>query len=157
MHQPLFEEKGGLLTPKANANAICMETNADWTITLTNIRLGNLCYAIRIFCVSGVLGSGQTGPEWPIFHPPRLARIIFGISVAIIGAIDIVTSWPQVLKLFARGSTPGSLGPRPCGSPPGCRGLDRVVASLLPPIICGIVHPIPSIPSLRLPDSPASP
>lgn len=101
MHQPLFEEKGGLSTLKANATAICIEAIADWTITLTNIKLGNLRYDILIFTVSGVLVGGQIGPRIAKFLPPRLTKIIFGISVTTIGAIYIVTSWPQVLKLFA--------------------------------------------------------
>ena len=100
MHQPLFEEKGGLSTLKANATAICIEAIADWTITLTNIKLGNLRYDILVFTVAGVLVGGQIGPRIAKFIPPRLTKIIFGISVTSIGAIYIVTSWPQVLKLF---------------------------------------------------------
>lgn len=100
MHQPLFEEKGGLATLKANATAICIEAIADWTITLTNIKLGNLRYDILIFTVAGVLVGGQIGPRIAKFIPPRITKLIFGISVTAIGAIYIVTSWPQVIKLF---------------------------------------------------------
>lgn len=101
MHQPLFEERGGLATLKANATAICIEAIADWTITLTNMKLGNLRYDILVFTVAGVLVGGQIGPRIAKYIPPRITKIIFGISVTTIGAIYIVTSWPQVVKLFA--------------------------------------------------------
>lgn len=101
MHQPLFEVRGGLATLKANATAICIEAIADWTITLTNIKLGNLRYDILVFTVAGVLVGGQIGPRIAKYIQPRIAKIIFGISVTTIGAIYIVTSWPQVVSLFA--------------------------------------------------------
>jgi uncharacterized membrane protein YfcA len=101
MHQPLFEERGGLATLKANATAICIEAIADWTITLTNIRLGNLRYDILVFTVAGVLVGGQIGPRIAKYVHPRITKIIFGVSVTAIGAIYIVTSWPQVMKLLA--------------------------------------------------------
>jgi uncharacterized membrane protein YfcA len=100
MHQPLFEERGGLSTLKANATAICIEAIADWTITLTNIKLGNLRYDILAFTVAGVLVGGQIGPRIAKYIHPRITKIIFGISVTAIGAIYIVTSWPQVVKLL---------------------------------------------------------
>jgi uncharacterized membrane protein YfcA len=100
MHQPLFEEKGGLATLRANASAICIEAIADWIITLTNLKLGNLRYDILIFTVAGVLVGGQIGPRLARFLPPRLTKVLFGISVAFIGAIYVVTSWPQVMRLF---------------------------------------------------------
>lgn len=101
MHQLLFEERGGLATLKANATAICIEAIADWTITLTNIKLGNLRYDILVFTVAGVLVGGQIGPRIAKYIQPRITKIIFGISVTMIGAIYIVTSWPQVVSLFA--------------------------------------------------------
>jgi uncharacterized membrane protein YfcA len=51
--------------------------------------------------VAGVLVGGQIGPRIAKYIPPRITKIIFGISVTTIGAIYIVTSWPQVVKLFA--------------------------------------------------------
>ena len=101
MHQPLFEERGGLATLKANATAICIEAIADWTITLTNMKLGNLRYDILAFTVAGVLVGGQIGPRIAKYIPPRITKIVFGVSVTAIGVIYIVTSWPQVVKLFA--------------------------------------------------------
>lgn len=101
MHQPLFEERGGLSTLKANATAICIEALADWMITMTNMKLGNLRYDILVFTVSGVLVGGQIGPRIAKYLPPRLTKLIFGVSVTSIGGIYIVTSWPQVLKLFS--------------------------------------------------------
>ncbi len=100
MHQPLFEERGGLATLKANATAICIEAIADWTITLTNIKLGNLRYDILLFTVSGVLVGGQIGPRIAKYLSPRLTKIVFGLSVTMIGAIYIVTSWQPLLELF---------------------------------------------------------
>lgn len=100
MHQPLFEERGGLATLKANATAICIEAIADWTITLTNMKMGNLRYDILAFTVAGVLVGGQIGPRIAKYIHPRITKVIFGISVTTIGAIYIVTSWPQVVKLF---------------------------------------------------------
>jgi uncharacterized membrane protein YfcA len=100
MHQPLFEEQGGLTTLRANATAICIEAIADWCITITNIKMGNLRYDILLFTVAGVLVGGQIGPRIARFFPPRLTKVIFGVSVASIGAIYVITSWPQVLAMF---------------------------------------------------------
>lgn len=100
MHQPLFEEQGGLTTLRANATAICIEAIADWCITITNIKMGNLRYDILLFTVAGVLVGGQIGPRIARFFPPRLTKVIFGVSVASIGAIYVITSWPQVVALF---------------------------------------------------------
>ena len=100
MHQPLFEERGGLATLKANATAICIEAIADWGITLTNMKVGNLRYDILVFTVAGVLVGGQIGPRLARFFPPRLTKVIFGVSVASIGFIYIVTSWPQVVAML---------------------------------------------------------
>lgn len=100
MHQPLFEEKAGLSTLRANATAICIEAIADWVITLTNIKMGNLRYDILVFTVSGVLVGGQIGPRIAQYLPPRITKLIFGLSVTTIGIIYIVTSWPAVLKIL---------------------------------------------------------
>jgi uncharacterized membrane protein YfcA len=100
MHQPLFEEQGGLTTLRANATAICIEAIADWCITITNIKMGNLRYDILLFTIAGVLVGGQIGPRIARFFPPRLTKVIFGVSVASIGAIYVITSWPQVLAMF---------------------------------------------------------
>jgi uncharacterized membrane protein YfcA len=101
MHQPLFEVKGGLATLRANATAICIEAIADWTITLTNMKLGNLRYDILVFTVSGVLVGGQVGPRIAKYLPPRLTKVIFGLSVTTIGAIYMVTSWPSVIAIWS--------------------------------------------------------
>ena len=100
MHQPLFEEQAGLMTLRANATAICIEAIADWTITLTNIKLGNIRYDILVFTISGVLVGGQIGPRIAKYLPPKITKIIFGISVTSIGMIYIVTSWPAVTKIL---------------------------------------------------------
>jgi uncharacterized membrane protein YfcA len=101
MHQPLFEVQAGLTTLRANATAICIEAIADWGITLTNLKVGNIRTDILVFTVAGVLVGGQIGPRLAKYFPPRLTKVIFGVSVASIGAIYVVTSWPQVVGLFA--------------------------------------------------------
>lgn len=73
---------------------------ADWVITLTNLQLGQLRYDVLVFTVAGVLVGGQIGPRLARFLPARGTKIVFGISVATIGAIDVVTAWPQVLALL---------------------------------------------------------
>jgi len=101
MNQPLLEERAGLMTLRANATAICLEAIADWTITLANIKLGNIRYDIIIFTVSGVLVGGFIGPRIAKFLNPRLTKTVFGIAVCSIGFIYMVTSWPSVMKILA--------------------------------------------------------
>ena len=97
MHQPLFEAQAGLRTTKSNASAICIEAIADWLITLTNINLGNIRYDILIFSVSGVLVGGQIGPRIACILPARCVKTVFGICVAIIGALYVITSCQSLI------------------------------------------------------------
>tara|TARA_B100001939_G_scaffold219657_1_gene189074 strand:+ start:2362 stop:3042 length:681 start_codon:yes stop_codon:yes gene_type:complete len=100
MSQPMLEEKAGLMTLRANATAILLEACADWIITATNLKLGNLRFDILIFTVSGVLIGGVIGPRLAKYLNPRIMKIIFGISVTTIGFIYIVTSWNDLLEML---------------------------------------------------------
>lgn len=92
IHQPMFEHDAGLATKKANASAILIESLGNWFITLLNIKLGNINYEILIFSASGVLIGGQIGPLISPYISDRILKIIFGISVSVIGLIYIITS-----------------------------------------------------------------
>jgi len=92
IHQPMFEHDAGLSTKKSNASAILIEALGNWFITLLNIKLGNIDYEILIFSASGVLIGGQIGPLISNHISDRVLKVIFGISVCIIGVIYIITS-----------------------------------------------------------------
>ena len=102
LHQPLFEQTGGLRTKSANATAIAVEAIADWTITLVNLSLGNLRFDVLVFSVSGVLIGAQLGAAISPYVPDRLLKTIFSLCVLSIGLIYIITS----LKMFAVGPLP---------------------------------------------------
>lgn len=97
MNQPLLEERAGLMTLKANATAICLEAIADWTITLSNIKLGFIRYDIAAFTVTGVLVGGVIGPRIARYLNPRAAKATFGMAVCFIGFVYIMTSWQDVV------------------------------------------------------------
>lgn len=92
IHQPMFEHDAGLATKKANASAILIEALGNWFITLLNIKLGNINYEILIFSASGVLIGGQIGSLVSNYISDRILKILFGVSVSIIGLIYIITS-----------------------------------------------------------------
>ena len=97
IHQPMFEHDAGLATKRSNASAILMEALGNWFITLLNIKMGNINYEIFIFSASGVLVGGQIGPWISNYISDRMLKIVFGVSVSIIGVIYITTS---LQKLF---------------------------------------------------------
>jgi uncharacterized membrane protein YfcA len=97
IHQPMFEHDAGLATKKANATAILIEALGNWFITILNIKLGNINYEILIFSASGVLIGGQIGPLVSNYVSDRILKIIFGISVIMIGFIYIYTSLLKIL------------------------------------------------------------
>jgi uncharacterized membrane protein YfcA len=97
IHQPMFEHDAGLATKKANATAILIEALGNWFITLLNIKLGNINYEILIFSASGVLIGGQIGPYVSNYIPAKILKILFGISVSLIGIIYIITSLNSLL------------------------------------------------------------
>jgi uncharacterized membrane protein YfcA len=92
IHQPMFEHDADLSTKKSNASAILIEALGNWFITLLNIKLGNINYEILVFSVSGVIIGGQIGPLISDYISDIILKIIFGVSVSIIGLIYIVTS-----------------------------------------------------------------
>ncbi len=97
IHQPMFEHDAGLDTKKANATAILIEALGNWFITLLNIKLGNINYEILMFSASGVLIGGQIGPYVANYIPQRILKVVFGLSVSLIGLIYIVTSLQKML------------------------------------------------------------
>lgn len=97
IHQPMFEHNAGLATKRSNASAILIEALGNWFITLLNIKIGNINYEILIFSASGVLVGGQIGPWISNYISDRMLKIVFGVSVSIIGVIYITTS---LQKLF---------------------------------------------------------
>lgn len=98
IHQPMFEHDAGLATKKANATAILIEALGNWFITLLNIKFGNINYEILFFSASGVLIGGQFGPLISNYVSDKILKVIFGISVSLIGLIYIITSLHQILK-----------------------------------------------------------
>ena len=83
--QPLLEKGLNLKTKKANATAIMVEATADWVITILNIHAGFIMWELLIFTGTGVIIGGQIGPYLSRFLPERLIKIIFSISIIIIG------------------------------------------------------------------------
>lgn len=92
IHQPMLEHDAGLSTKKANATAILIEALSNLLITLLNIKLGNINYEILIFSASGVFIGGQIGPVVSNYVSDRILKILFGISVSVIGLVYIFTS-----------------------------------------------------------------
>jgi uncharacterized membrane protein YfcA len=97
IHQPMFEQDAGLATKKANATAILIEALGNWFITLLNIKLGNIDYEILIFSASGVLIGGQIGPLISNYVSDRILKVLFGLSVSLIGLIYIFTSIEKLI------------------------------------------------------------
>lgn len=100
LHQPLFEQTGGLRTKRANATAIAVEAIADWTITLVNLTLGNLRFDVLVFSVSGVLLGAQVGAIISPYMPDRLLKTIFSLCVLSIGLVYVVTSLKSLTFSF---------------------------------------------------------
>ena len=92
LHQPRFEQTGGLRTKFANATAIAVEAIADWTITVVNLSLGNLRFDVLVFSVSGVLLGAQLGAMISPYVPDRLLKTVFSLCVLSIGFVYVVTS-----------------------------------------------------------------
>jgi hypothetical protein len=97
IHQPMLEHDAGLSTKKANATAILIEALSNLLITLLNIKLRNINHEILIFSASGVLIGGQIGPVVSNYVSDRILKILFGISVSVIGLFYIFTSMWQLV------------------------------------------------------------
>lgn len=87
--QPLLEKGLNIKTRRANATAILVEATADWIITILNVHAGFIMIDIWIFAGLGVLLGGQIGPYVSRFLPERLLKIIFSVSVAVIGVFYV--------------------------------------------------------------------
>ena len=96
LHQPLFEQTGGLRTKFANATAIAVEAIADWTITLANLSLGNLRFDVLVFSVGGVLLGAQIGAVISPYVPDRLLKTVFSLCVLSIGCFYVITSITRI-------------------------------------------------------------
>jgi|TARA_Y100000033_G_scaffold3262_1_gene2837 uncharacterized membrane protein YfcA len=92
IHQPIFEHEIGLETKKANASAIMVEALGNWLISFFNLSVGNIRFDILIFSSVGVLIGSQIGAIISPYLPDRILKIVFGVSVSIIGLIYIITS-----------------------------------------------------------------
>ncbi len=96
--QPLLEKGLNLETRKANATAIMIEATADWIITILNIHAGFIMWEIWIFSGTGVILGGQIGPYIARFLPVRLIKIIFSVSVILIGLFYIYKGYEWLTK-----------------------------------------------------------
>ena len=90
MHQPMLESVG-LNTKRANATAIMVEALADWAISIVNLSIGNLRFDILVFSVTGVMVGAQLGAILSPRLPNTLLKSVFGLSVAAIGLVYVLT------------------------------------------------------------------
>ena len=98
MNQPLLEQQGKLATKRANATAILLEAIADWTITMVNLKLGNLRLDILVFSASGVLIGGQLGAALSPYLPDRILKSVFAAAILFIGGVYIFTVVQKILS-----------------------------------------------------------
>jgi hypothetical protein len=96
--QPLLEKGLNLKTRRANATAIMIEATADWVITILNIHAGFIMWEIWIFTGTGVILGGQIGPYLSRFLPERIIKIIFSISIILIGMFYIYKGYLWLTK-----------------------------------------------------------
>jgi uncharacterized protein len=88
--QPVLEKGLGIKTKRANATAILLEAAADWVITILNLHAGLILWELWIFTGAGVIIGGQIGPYISRFLPDRIVKIVFSLSVVVIGIFYIV-------------------------------------------------------------------
>lgn len=87
--QPVLEKGLDIKTKRANATAILVEAAADWVITILNLHAGMIMWELWLFSGIGVLIGGQIGPLISRFLPDRTVKIVFSISIMIIGIFYI--------------------------------------------------------------------
>lgn len=87
--QPVLEKGLDLKTKRANATAIMVEATADWVITILNLHAGLIMWELWIFTGTGVIIGGQIGPYISKYLPDRFLKIVFSLSVVIIGVFYI--------------------------------------------------------------------
>jgi uncharacterized membrane protein YfcA len=88
--QPVLEKGLNIKTKRANATAILLEATADWIITILNLHANMILCEVWIFTASGVIIGGQIGPYISRFLPDRIVKIVFSLSVVVIGIFYIV-------------------------------------------------------------------
>lgn len=98
LSQPLLEKGLNLKTKKANATAIMIEATADWIITILNIHAGFIVWKIWIFTGTGVIIGGQLGPYISRYLPERVVKIVFSISIIIIGMFYVYKGYLWLMK-----------------------------------------------------------
>lgn len=96
--QPLLEKGLNLHTRRANATAILVEATADWIITILNLQAGLIMWQLWIFTGSGVVIGGQIGPYVARFLPVRVIKIVFSVSVIIIGVFYIYKGYQWIMR-----------------------------------------------------------
>lgn len=94
--QPLLERGLNVQTRRANATAILVEATADWIITILNLQAGLIMWQLWIFTGSGVIIGGQIGPYVARFLPVRVIKIVFSVSVIIIGIFYIYKGYQWI-------------------------------------------------------------
>jgi uncharacterized membrane protein YfcA len=75
-----------------------IEATADWIITILNIHAGFIMWEIWIFSGTGVIIGGQIGPYISRFLPERLIKIVFSISIIIIGLFYVYKGFLWLTK-----------------------------------------------------------
>ena len=96
--QPLLERGLDMKTRRANATAILVEATADWVITILNLQAGLIMWQLWIFTDTGVIIGGQIGPYISRFLPVRLIKVVFSVSVIIIGIFYIYKGYIWIVK-----------------------------------------------------------
>jgi len=96
--QPLLERGLDMKTRRANATAILVEATADWVITILNLQAGLIMWQLWIFTGTGVIIGGQIGPYLSRFLPVRLIKVVFSVSVIIIGIFYIYKGYSWIVK-----------------------------------------------------------
>lgn len=87
--QPMLEKGLDIKTKRANATAILVEAVGDWVITILNLHAGLIIWELWIFTGVGVLIGGQIGPLISRFLPDKTVKIVFSLSIIIIGIFYI--------------------------------------------------------------------
>jgi len=98
LSQPVLEKGLKIKTKRANATAILIEATADWIITILNLHAGLIMWELWIFTGTGVIIGGQIGPYVSKYLPDRFIKIVFSISVLIIGIFYVVKGILWVIK-----------------------------------------------------------
>ena len=87
--QPVLEKGLNIKTKRANATAILVEATADWVITILNLHAGMIMWELWIITGTGVIIGGQIGPYVSKYLPERFIKMVFSISIMIIGIFYI--------------------------------------------------------------------